>query len=99
MNWCPDGYYCPEGTGFDWQPCAPGTFNNETGLTSLEECRPCTGGYYCDAYALTTPTDECDEGYYCEYGVDRATPTGDGNITTTLGGMCLLEGMCNIGRK
>jgi len=26
---CPVGFYCPAGTGYDWQPCPPGTFNSE----------------------------------------------------------------------
>ena len=92
IDLCPEGYYCPEGTAFDWQPCVPGTYNNETGLSAEDQCRPCTGGHYCDGFALTTPTAECAEGHYCEYRVDTATPTGSDNITTPAGGMCFMNG-------
>lgn len=40
---CYQGYYCPEGTGADLQPCPTGTFGNATGLTQEAECTNCTG--------------------------------------------------------
>lgn len=92
MNLCPEGYYCPEGTAFDWQPCPIGTFNNETGLAREDQCKPCLGGYYCDDYAATEPEGLCDPGYFCEYGSDRARPTG-GNATVEINGVCQLSGM------
>ena len=45
---CPQGYYCPEGTEDNWQQCPPGTYNNDTGLANIEECKPCPPGKYCD---------------------------------------------------
>ena len=32
---CPAGFYCPSGTGYDWQPCPPGTFSNTLGLLNV----------------------------------------------------------------
>ncbi len=29
---CPDGYYCPNGTGLDWMPCPRGTYSQQTNL-------------------------------------------------------------------
>ncbi len=29
---CPEGYYCPEGTGLDWQACPRGTYGTRTNL-------------------------------------------------------------------
>ena len=93
MTQCPEGYYCPEGTGVDWQQCPPGTYNNETGLQELSECKPCPGGYYCEDYALVEPSGECTEGYYCEFGVDRAEPTGvNASLVTDFSGTCQLSG-------
>lgn len=75
---CPIGHYCPAGTGFDWQQCPVGTYNNETGLTSSAECSPCPGGRYCDSLGMSTSSGACLAGYFCEYGVDRADPGGNG---------------------
>ena len=107
MQLCPEGHYCPAGTGWDWQQCVPGTYNNDTGLSSLDECKPCLGGYYCEHYAAVEPTDKCDPGYYCEYGTDRPRPTG--NVTmvngscigvgsqTGMGNICPVGSYCPIG--
>ena len=40
---CKQGYYCPEGTGADLQPCPTGTFGNTTGLGKVTQCTECTG--------------------------------------------------------
>ena len=29
---CKQGFYCPKGTGFNIQPCPPGTFGSRDGL-------------------------------------------------------------------
>ena len=29
---CPEGYYCPAGTGLDWKPCPKGTYSNQRNL-------------------------------------------------------------------
>ncbi|XP_030833488.1 proprotein convertase subtilisin/kexin type 5 isoform X2 [Strongylocentrotus purpuratus] len=40
---CPEGYYCIQGTG-EPEPCPASTFNNATGIASLEECQDCLEG-------------------------------------------------------
>ena len=40
---CKQGYYCPEGTGADLQPCPTGTFGNSTNLAMESECTQCLG--------------------------------------------------------
>ena len=49
MTVCPEGYYCPNGTGFDWQPCPAGTYSTVTQLTQESECTPCDGGSFCSS--------------------------------------------------
>ena len=44
--------------------CPVGTYNNETGLGSVDQCRPCNPGYYCIEGSIT-PTGPCDKGFYC----------------------------------
>ena len=29
---CPAGFYCPEGTGYDWQACPKGTYSTQIRL-------------------------------------------------------------------
>ena len=45
---CPSGHYCPQGTQ-DPIPCPNGTFtyDTDTGLEMVDECRPCLAGSYC----------------------------------------------------
>ena len=47
MSECPDGFFCPNGTGYNWDGCPAGTFGNAPRLTQASECTPCTAGYYC----------------------------------------------------
>ncbi|GAB9469615.1 hypothetical protein Gpo141_00006888 [Globisporangium polare] len=77
---CPAGYYCPEGSGAGVQ-CPNGTFRGSIGGTSLNSCTSCPGGLYCGGTALTTPTGNCRDGYFCASRASSATPsdtiTGD----------------------
>ena len=42
---CPRGYYCPIGTRFPEEfGCPNGTFNDQTGITSEDECQYCWQG-------------------------------------------------------
>ena len=59
---CPAGYYCPEGTGSDWQSCPAGTYSNTEGLYDVIQCTACPGGKYCEGEHQTTWTGDCDEG-------------------------------------
>ena len=52
MTECPEGYFCPNGTGYDWQGCPAGTFSNAKGLKEALECTPCTGGQFCQGQFL-----------------------------------------------
>lgn len=45
-----------------WQPCPPGTYNNETGKSDVSQCLECDEGYYCEGYGRTSPLDLCEEG-------------------------------------
>ena len=94
---CRQGYYCPEGTGADLQPCPLGTFGNTTGLGQVDECTPCTGGYYCGTPGSPDPDGMCDPGYYCSAGVDIATPTGDPMVNNGTGGLCFEGHFCPRG--
>ena len=51
---CPEGFYCPEGTGHVWQSCPLGTFSNQTGLSNETQCTQCTFGFYCDQLNATS---------------------------------------------
>ncbi|KAJ6656075.1 hypothetical protein lerEdw1_004481 [Lerista edwardsae] len=63
---CLPGYYCPSGTEIAKQyPCPEGTFSNQTGLSSIKECRPCPGGKFCATPGLVTPSGPCLPGHYC----------------------------------
>lgn len=81
---CPAGFYCPNGTRTDREnPCPVGTFSNNTGLESLSECRTCTPGHFCESENITSPTGQCQPGYYCVMGVASPAPTASAN-----GGPC-----------
>jgi hypothetical protein len=65
---CPQGYYCPAGTGLDWQPCPIGKYGASAGLQSENECTMCTAGMYCSSEALKAPNGLCTKGFYCPLG-------------------------------
>ena len=71
---CPEGFFCPNGTHYNWQPCPSGTFSDVKELKEASECMPCTGGQYCEGVNNTAPTGPCWPGYYCSSGADRPNP-------------------------
>lgn len=71
---CPPGYFCPNGTGSDWQACPPGTYSAVSGLTNERQCTPCDPGKVCRGSNLTSPNDDCQEGYYCSRGAAVPNP-------------------------
>jgi hypothetical protein len=64
---CPPGGFCPSGSALS-TPCPAGTFNNVTGSSTEQDCKPCTPGFYCSNTRNPGPSGPCDEGYYCEGG-------------------------------
>ena len=43
---CPSGHHCSKGA-LDKTPCSPGTFGNQTGMTTQDQCHPCPIGHFC----------------------------------------------------
>lgn len=55
-----------------------------------------TGGSFCGTPGASQPDGECLAGYYCETGVDTATPT-DSGAHKGIGGQCPLGSYCPKG--
>ncbi|CAH1789583.1 unnamed protein product [Owenia fusiformis] len=101
---CPEGFYCPNGTSYDWQSCPSGTYSNVRGLAEAVQCTPCDAGWYCQGNNLTSPTGQCDSGFWCLSGADRANPymvNGSQCPTNTvhpiIGGICPPGAECIVG--
>ena len=101
---CPQGSYCPNGTGHDWQPCPAGSYGKSDGLTAAIDCTACDAGMYCGGVNLTEPTAACDAGFYCVSGAASSNPTmvgGDQCPTDTVhpivGDICPLGHFCEAG--
>lgn len=75
---CNKGYYCPFGNNTVQQQCPPGTFNPLDQQGSLSACQACTGGKYCDQYAMTAVAGDCAAGHYCSSGSKVKFPVGNG---------------------
>lgn len=43
--------------------CPEGSWSNNSGLGTLEDCKPCLGGFYCDSAGITKPSGLCSGGY------------------------------------
>ncbi|XP_062603182.1 uncharacterized protein LOC134264959 [Saccostrea cucullata] len=100
---CPEGYFCPAGTGINWLSCPSGSYSNQQGLYASSQCVACDGGRYCQGEHLTAPTANCSAGYYCTSGVDRPKP-GASNDTATANCTCPdqafytgVGGVCPVG--
>ncbi len=52
---CPEGNYCPEGTGTPI-PCPAGTYLPTPGGVVVGDCLPCPGGKYCETTGLSNYT-------------------------------------------
>ena len=70
------GWYCPLGTGHDWQPCPRGTYSPVEFLSREEQCKPCEPGQFCAFLNSTSTTGECDAGFFCLNGSDQQQPSG-----------------------
>ncbi len=103
---CPQGFYCPPGTGNDHKPCPRGSYSNKLGLSAERECTPCDAGQFCGQWNLTSPSGNCSGGYYCISGSDSATPQLT-NLThcpstfnhLSIGGKCPRGHYCPIASK
>ena len=99
---CPMGFYCPQGTtSVNFKPCPRGTYSDVSGLSSVDQCKPCSKGMYCSELNATAVTGSCDPGYYCVSGVDRPNPvntTGSCNGSQVgVGDACPLGFYCPSG--
>ena len=97
---CTRGYYCITGVSSP-EPCRIGTFGNSTGLKRIEDCSPCSPGYFCDGMGLPAPRGPCDPGYYCLAGSYTSAPHAPGSPTvaepSSIGGLCPAGGYCPTG--
>ncbi|XP_040546472.1 zonadhesin-like isoform X6 [Gallus gallus] len=90
---CPLGYWCPgKGDAFF---CPPGTSRVQPGAKSLEECDPCSAGFYCPDPAQTglpnTQGLPCEPGYECPAGSVHPKPCRPGSYCsarTAVPSMC-----------
>lgn len=68
---CPQGYFCPEATKRASQyPCPSGTFNPLSGQKSLDACRTCPAGSFCEQGSANS--ESCPRGYFCLEGTTSA---------------------------
>ena len=54
--------------------CPVGTFRDSLNGMSVDDCAPCTPGWYC-LEESETPTAQCNPGFYCPSPIDN--PYGD----------------------
>lgn len=90
MQECPAGSYCPFGTSSPIR-CVKGTYLDVKGGNSLESCKSCPPGKFCDgvsnsADGLPLPPQSCPIGKYCPPGSYEPTncPAGSYCPTTEL---------------
>ena len=48
-----------------------------TGLTRVEDCSPCLGGYACPMVGMTDVNDTffCESGFFCKVGANSTAPS------------------------
>ena len=84
--------YCPEGTTFPEPNCAPGTYTDQNGLQTMNQCKQCIIGSYCTNGIVQ---GVCNAGYYCASGSD--TPTPDSYTNAGKAGPCPVGHYCLAG--
>lgn len=63
---CPNGHFCPEGTGPEPLSCDGGTWQPDIGMS---DCLACPAGYFCaNGTAQLGMSNVCPEGYFCPEG-------------------------------
>ncbi|KAM9299008.1 uncharacterized protein PAF06_016002 [Gastrophryne carolinensis] len=70
---CPPGFYCPVGTASPL-PCDRGTYAPLSGGKSLDDCRPCPPGCFCNGTGKAMWEGLCSPGYFCPSGQISARP-------------------------
>jgi hypothetical protein len=96
---CPNGSYCPEGTGTVQPLCPRGTYSPTQGLQNASQCLSCPGGQYCAGEGRIAPSGNCSAGYFCLSGAYTAAGQG-GPAPTCLpaaGGVCPTGHYCPSG--
>ncbi|KAI4815467.1 hypothetical protein KUCAC02_005611 [Chaenocephalus aceratus] len=79
---CPDGHYCPRGTGYPLTyPCQAGQYRNNTLGHSGEACVLCPSRNYCDRPGTHMPA-VCPQGFYCPEGTSAAEPCPEGTYSS-----------------
>ena len=110
---CEKGSYCPAGTGTNLQACPRGTYGPEKGYQTVQDCKPCDAGRYCNSSGATSSGPNCNKGHWCLFGVDRPDPigvnktSGDPHLNsscpdgreTGYGGKCPAGSYCPEGAK
>lgn len=107
LHICPAGSYCPSGSGSP-KSCPKGTYNPVLGVMSESDCVSCLGGKYCLTPNMTSPSGDCDKGYYCKSGSDTPRPVEEysnaltgrviGGHTCEKGAYCPLGSTISLGR-
>ncbi|CAG5113760.1 Oidioi.mRNA.OKI2018_I69.chr2.g7850.t1.cds [Oikopleura dioica] len=70
INICPTGHFCPPGTGGDDDDdpdipeCPAGTYNNQTGMSRVEDCVVCPAGSFCGSG--DSDFTQCEPGSYSD---------------------------------
>ena len=60
---------------------------NETGGTGIDDCYPCTGGFYCDQLAAIEPAGICAARYYCP-SIEDISSSSPGSFLCPTGFYC-----------
>lgn len=90
---CIPGHYCPKRTRYASEfKCPPGTFNNRSGSTNVNDCVQCTGGNACEEWGLVRPNRLCSPGYFCREGALKTTPDLGDKANSCPAGYYCLEG-------
>lgn len=61
---CPNGSYCPVGTPRPIN-CPAGSYQPDSGKTSLSDCKLCEPGMYCGKSGLHAVTGPCNPRFFC----------------------------------
>lgn len=99
---CDVGRYCEENTSDPAPYCKAGRVGVVSNLYLKDQCRYCDIGKYCTILnsdqaigSQSYSTGDCNAGYYCESGSDRADP--DGYANTGRANPCPAGGYCTVG--